>query len=85
MNLRNKSYSLYKTLLKSKITPSELVRISPSQMVLATNSRKAETLRNAKMDETRKLISNSATTITQRPVGKVVNGDYIEINKENHH
>ena len=82
MNLGNKSYSLYKALLKGKITPSELARMSPDQMILATKSNKAETLINAKMEETRKLVSNSFT-IAQRPVGKLVNGDYVEIFEEN--
>ena len=82
MNLGNKSYSLYKALLKGNITPSELARMSPDQMILATKSNKAETLINAKMEETRKLVSNSFT-IAQRPVGKLVNGDYVEIFEEN--
>ena len=85
MNLRNKSYSLYRALLKDKVSPSELARMSPSDMLLATNSNKAEMLRNAKIDETRNLVTGSGFTIAQRPVGKLVNGDYVEIIEENHH
>jgi len=68
-NIKDRKYSLYKSLLKEKILPVDLVKMDSSQM-LNTASKKFKVFSNQQRDADRFHLEKSAKEFNQRPICK---------------
>ena len=68
-NIKDRKYSLYKSLLKEKILPVDLVKMDSSQM-LNTASKKFKVFTDQQRDADRVHLEKSAKAFNQRPICK---------------
>ena len=71
---------LDQALLKEKITPVQLVTMTPDEMIRATGGKRAKVMKDEKAEQKRRLVrAASEVNIAQKPIAKLVNDDYVEI------